>query len=105
MTPPPPPKPDSIADFLGWLGRQVGHITKAVQTDVTRPSAPPRAATPTPTAPTPAPPEVLYRDHRIEEQPHPQRPDVLLRRTVVDEIIVQPAPPPGSTNRPGKPNA
>jgi len=62
--------------FLGWLGRQVGYVKQAAKTDVT---APP---------PTPAQPKTLYRDARVEEKDHPQDPNVKLRRTVIDEVIV-----------------
>jgi hypothetical protein len=57
--------------FFGWLGRQVGFVKKAVQTDVTKA------------------PKVVYRDGKIEEMPHPQDPNVTLRRTTIDEAIVK----------------
>lgn len=60
--------------LFGWLGRQFGHVKKAVGTDVTQPA-----------------PKVVYRGNRIEEQPHPNEPGVTLRRTVIDEVIVDPA--------------
>ena len=60
--------------FLGWLGRQVGHVAKAVHTDVTRP----------------APTAVLYRTNQVEQVPHPTQPGIVLRRTIVDEVVVQP---------------
>ncbi|HSU69264.1 MAG TPA: hypothetical protein VLJ39_20430 [Tepidisphaeraceae bacterium] len=56
--------------FFGWLGRQVGHIKKAVHTD-------------------PAGPKVTYRKENVEEVDHPQDPGVKLRRTTIDEVIVQ----------------
>jgi hypothetical protein len=59
--------------FLGWLGRQVGHVKKAIQTDVTV-----------------AEPKTVFRDEHIEEKPLPSDPNVKLRRTVIDEVIVQP---------------
>ncbi len=62
--------PDS---FLGWLGRQVGFVHKAVKTDVTKKPAPP--------------PKVLYRADNVEEAPHPQQPNMTLRRTTIDEVI------------------
>ena len=55
--------------LFGWLGRQVGHIKKAVQTDVT-------------------PEKVVYRHNRTEEREHPAQPGVKLRRTTIDEVIV-----------------
>ncbi len=65
-TPTPPGR-----GFLGWLGRQVGHVAKAVQTDVGNPI-----------------PRTVHRTDRVEEVAHPTRPDVRLRRTVVDEVVV-----------------
>jgi hypothetical protein len=63
-------------DLFGWLGRQVGHVKKAVKADVTKKPA---------TTPTP---KVVYRDDKVEEAPHPTDPSVKLRRTVIDEVIV-----------------
>ena len=57
--------------FFGWLGRQVGYVKKAVQTDVTKT------------------PKVVYRDGKVEEIPHPDDPSVTLRRTTIDEAIVK----------------
>jgi len=56
--------------FFGWLGRQVGHVKKAVQTDVN--------AT-----------KVAYRKEKVEEVPHPEDPAMKLRRTTIDEVIVR----------------
>src|SRR5205814_184761 len=50
--------------FLGWLGRQVGYVKQAVNTDVTAPPT------------TPAQPATLYREARVEEKDHPQDPNV-----------------------------
>jgi hypothetical protein len=58
--------------FLGWLGRQFGYVAKAVKTDVAAPDS-----------------KTIYRDCKIEEQPMPQDPNVKLRRTVIDEVIVK----------------
>lgn len=55
--------------IFGWLGRQVGHIKKAIRTDV-------------------SPEKVAYRNHKVEEAEHPQQPNVKLRRTTIDEVIV-----------------
>ena len=57
--------------FLGWLGRQIGHVKKAVKTDVT-----PKE-------------QVVHREAHVEEAKLPERPDVTFRRTVIDEVIVQ----------------
>ena len=61
--------------IFGWLGRQVGHIKKAIQTDV-------------------SPEKVAYRNHKVEEAEHPQQPNVKLRRTTIDEVIVAKQLPP-----------
>jgi hypothetical protein len=66
-------KPDS---FLGWLGRQVGFVGKAIKTDVTKPKPQSNDA------------EVVYRSDTIEEAPHPADPKLVLRRTTTDEVIV-----------------
>ena len=58
--------------FLGWLGRQVGHVAKAVKTDVT---APPDS-------------KIVYRECTVEERASPVDPNVKLRRTIVDEVVV-----------------
>lgn len=63
-------KPDS---FLGWLGRQVGFVNKAIKTDVT--NNPPRQ------------PNVVYRADNVEEAPHPEQPNMTLRRTTIDEVV------------------
>ena len=55
--------------FFGWLGRQIGYVSKAVQHD------PPGAKT-------------VYRVHSVEEKPLPEDPRVRLRRTTIDEVIV-----------------
>jgi hypothetical protein len=74
--PDPSPKPPATPDqtpgrgFFGWLGRQFGHVKKAVDTDVTADA-----------------PKTIYRDKRVEEKSLPQDPSVKLRRTVIDEVI------------------
>ena len=70
MNPMPDERPGK--GFLGWLGRQVGYVKRAVKADVTR--------------------ETVYRDERVEEAKLPQDPGVTLRRTTVDEVIVQKQP-------------
>ena len=82
---------------LGWLGRQLGHVKKAVQTDVS--TLPPSQTKAKPnTAPKPAPkakpaapkPKVVYRDNKVEEAELQGEPGVTLRRTIIDEVIVDP---------------
>ena len=60
--------------FLGWLGRQIGHVAKAVKTDVDPPPALPDS-------------KIVYRECTIEEQVSPTDPNVKLRRTVIDEVV------------------
>jgi len=68
-----PDSPDNLpgSGFLGWLGRQVGHIAKAVKTDV----APPADS------------KIVYRECTIEEKTSPVDPNVKFRRTVIDEVV------------------
>jgi hypothetical protein len=91
---PSPPKPASQRVF-GWLGRQIGHVKKAVQADVTKlPPSPPNAKPkpkPTPKAKPAAKPTVVYRDNKVEEAELPDQPGVKLRRTIIDEVIVDPS--------------
>ena len=69
------PSINHLGHLFGWLGRQVGHVKKAIQAD--------------PAAPKPAPrPQVVYREDKVEEADHPSQPGVKLRRTVIDEVIV-----------------
>ncbi len=56
--------------LFGWLGRQVGHVAKAVRTDVADPA------------------KIVHRTDHVQEVPHPTEPGVTLRRTTVDEVIV-----------------
>lgn len=59
--------------FLGWLGRQIGHVKKAAKTDVTK---------------LPVKKEkVVYRSGSVEEAPHPNDSKLTLRRTITDEVI------------------
>ena len=87
--------------LFGWFGRQVGYMKKAVKTKPT--AAPPakRSArqsggaggSPAPEAkqaPEAAPPAVLYRQGQVQEAEHPTQPGVKLRRTIIDEVIVDP---------------
>jgi hypothetical protein len=84
----------------GWLGRQVGHVKKAVKTDVTKgaKSAAPQQQGGQATANDGAKPdaaagtekEVVYREEKAEEVELPDQPGIVLRRTVIDEVIVDP---------------
>ncbi len=55
--------------IFGWLGRQFGYVSKAAKHD-------------------PAGPQTIYRVSSIEEKPLPEDANVRLRRTTIDEIIV-----------------
>lgn len=80
--PKPGNKKPANDSLLGWLGRQIGHVKRAVKSDVTKPAPP---------APKPQPkPKVVFRDNKVEEAAHPTQPGVKLRRTVIDEVIVDP---------------
>ena len=59
-------KPNS---FLGWLGRQIGHVKGAVKADV---------------------PQVVYKKTTVQEAQLPDRPNETIRRTVIDEVVRQP---------------
>ena len=65
--------------LLGWLGRQVAHVRKALGTDVSGKDV--------------SGSKTIYRDCKIEERPLPQDPKVKLRRTVIDEVVVDRDPP------------
>ncbi|HEX8912876.1 MAG TPA: hypothetical protein VF796_10990 [Humisphaera sp.] len=122
-------KPAKPGDgFLGWFGRQVGHVSKAVKTDVTKPPAkkpagssggggaaksarkpvnPPPKSKPAPAAAattTSSVERVLYREDKVEEAALPDRPGVILRRTIIDEVVVETEttvndPKPGAASR------
>jgi hypothetical protein len=55
--------------LFGWFGRQFGYVKKAVKQDV-------------------AGPRTVYREQKVAEAPHPEDPNVKLRRTTIDEVIV-----------------
>jgi hypothetical protein len=69
-------KKQSDGGFLGWLGRQVGFVKKAIRTDVGK--------------------RTIHREQRVEEAKVPEQPNVTLRRTVIDEVIVEKKPSDGS---------
>jgi len=72
--------------FLGWLGRQVGYVSKAAKTPVGAADAPP------PAAPVDQQAKVVYRNDTVSEAPHPDDPNLKLRRTIIDEVVVDPKP-------------
>ena len=78
-----------------WFGRQIGHVKRAVTTDVTKPAlpkTPPVKEEPVPVPPPPEASKVIYREEKAEEVELPDRPGVKLRRTVIDEVIVDEKP-------------
>jgi hypothetical protein len=68
------PKPREGRGLFGWLGRQVGYVARAIKTNVTA--------------------RTVYRDTRVEERSLPHDPDIRLRRTVIDEVVVKKNPSP-----------
>jgi hypothetical protein len=64
-----PGKPRSGSGLLAWLGRQVGYVSKAIKTDVGK--------------------KTIYRNDTVEELPHPDDPNLKLRRRVIDEVIAE----------------
>ena len=70
-----PSEPLPGKGLLGWLGRQVAYVRHAMKSDV-------------------SPSKTIYRDCKIEERPLPQDPNVKLRRTVIDEVVVEKHVPP-----------
>lgn len=77
----------SSDSLMGWFGRQVGHVKKAVQTDVTKATAKKRA----PAKPSVKPVEtILYRHDEVQQVIHPEQPGMILRRTTIDEVVVNP---------------
>lgn len=67
-------QPRQSKGFMGWLGRQVAYVKHALETDVTTPPAPKQ--------------QVIYRALDTQEHPHPEHPNVTLRRTTIDEVIL-----------------
>jgi hypothetical protein len=65
-----PAEPLPGKGFFGWLGRQIGYVSKAVAHD-------PKGA------------QTVYRNQSVEEKPLPDEPNVRLRRTTIDEVIVK----------------
>jgi len=62
-----------IEHAFGWLGRQVGHVVRAVRTPVGE--------------------QVVYRRRQVDEATMQGRPEVKLRRTTTDEVIIEPEKP------------
>jgi hypothetical protein len=61
--------PNTNRGFFQWLGRQFGHVKKAINTDVST--------------------KKVYRSQSTEEKPLLDSPEVTLRRTTIDEVIVR----------------
>ncbi len=81
-----------------WLGRQVGYVGGAVLSKAGGPLKPSNSKDPQPQPATsdqpqpPQQPQVIYRDGRVEEVDHPTQPGVKLRRTIIDEVVVNDPP-------------
>jgi len=67
--PPQPPKKLPGDGLLGWLGRQVAHVRNALGADISKS-------------------KTIYRNSKTEEKELPQNPNVKLRRTVIDEVVI-----------------
>jgi hypothetical protein len=67
--------------LLGWLGRQVGYVAKAVQHD----------------------PAVVAEREQIEEKTDPEHPGLVFRRTVRDEVRRGPTDRPTGAQAEGEP--
>jgi hypothetical protein len=66
-------KPSSSSTSLfAWLGRQVGYVSGAYR-------KPPKIQ-----------PVVAHREASIQEASPPDQPHVTLRRTVIDEVLIDP---------------
>lgn len=61
---------NNLKEAMGWLGRQVGFVKAALKED-------------------PSEQKVVYRKDEVEEKKHPEDPNVTLRRTTIDEVIVK----------------
>ena len=91
--------------LFGWFGRQVGYVKKAVRADPAR-LAKRAADTKRQADPAPADPaaDKLYEHRKVEEVPHPENPHIKLRRTIIDEAIVEPGPASDPTFDPKPPS-
>lgn len=74
-------QPQGTSGFWQWLGRQVGHVKKAVETNVEAEAE--RQAQGDPEN------QVVYQNETVQELPHPENPNLKLRRTTIDEVIVE----------------
>ena len=77
--------------LFGWLGRQVGYVSKAVKTKPAAAAAPAKPSAPQSPA-AEATQGIVYRHDQVQEAEHPAQPGVKLRRTIIDEVIVEPDP-------------
>jgi hypothetical protein len=59
---------------MKWLGRQVGYVARAIKTDPVEEGGEPK---------------VVFRKDRVQEAPHPNDPNLKLRRTTIDEVVVE----------------
>ena len=66
--------------FLGWLGRQVGYVARAIRHPVGQHSG---------TVDPKASAQTIYQEKSVLEAPMPGNSQITLRRTVIDEAIVK----------------
>ncbi|MBV8780055.1 MAG: hypothetical protein JO353_01545 [Phycisphaerae bacterium] len=57
--------------LFGWLGRQVGYVRHAIRHEPAEKS------------------EAIFRSSSVREQPLPDMPHVKLRRTTIDEVVIE----------------
>lgn len=88
----PPPK-----SLWYNLGAFFGHVKRGVTTDPAKHPAPAAPSGPPSADPPPSPVAARTTQHEIRRVPHPTQPGVSLtvRRTVIDEVHVEPPAPPG----------
>jgi hypothetical protein len=107
---PTPPSHLPGKGLFGWLGRQIGYVSGAIKAEPRAPEKP-AAAPKSPPPPKSAAPNVVYRDDKVAEVPHPTQPGVTLRRTIIDEVVVEngdggnTADPPGGGDRGAEPDS
>ncbi|MCC6239008.1 MAG: hypothetical protein IT448_01720 [Phycisphaerales bacterium] len=70
---------DASSSFARWLGRQVGHIRCAIRQHVGEPA------------------QTIYRHQTVQQHAAPHDPDLILRRTITDEVLCR-SKPPSATN-------
>lgn len=90
--PPPPPEPPTL---LRSLGQFFGHIVDGIKSDPDAPDAQPSAG---PALPDPVPSQAVVVKHEIDERTrHTPQGVVRIRRTIIEEVALEPTDPPPPT--------